>query len=136
MYLNKINNATKKIEHLFDRLFPLPRSITGDAYRESLKILSEYIPFKISKIPSGKKVFQWTVPKEWKITRLKFVTSYNDIKLNDNTDPEYEFTYIEISDVDSRGRIGPGTVMNFEESPSRARRVLEKNAIIISTVRT
>ena len=67
MYLKKINNEIKKIEHLFDRLFPLPRSITGDAYRKSLKILSEYIPFKISKIPSGKNVFHWTVPKEWKI---------------------------------------------------------------------
>ena len=67
MYLKKINNEIKKIEHLFDRLFPLPRSITGDAYRKSLKILSEYIPFKISKIPSGKNVFEWTVPKEWKI---------------------------------------------------------------------
>ena len=88
MYFNKINNKTKKIEHLFDRLFPLPRSITGDAYRESLKILSEYIPFKISKIPSGKKIFFTSDRsgkphiysksiKRGKARRLTFEGSYN-----------------------------------------------------------
>ena len=76
------------------------------------------------------------IPRDWKYSRLKYVTSYNDIKLDDNTDPEYEFTYIEISDVDSQGNIGSGTVTTFRNSPSRARRVLQKNDVIISTVRT
>ena len=53
------------IEKLFDELFPLPRSITGAGYRESLKILSRYIPFEIDGISTGTKVFDWTVPQEW-----------------------------------------------------------------------
>ena len=52
---------------LFDKLFPIPRSIMGDGYRDSLKIISKYIPFKIYKFNSGKKIFDWKVPYEWKI---------------------------------------------------------------------
>jgi aminopeptidase-like protein len=55
------------IENLFDELFPLARSITGDGYRRSVDILSRYIPFEIGRVLSGTKVFDWTVPQEWVI---------------------------------------------------------------------
>lgn len=60
-------NSLKEIEDLFDELFPIPRSITGDGYRKSISILSRYIPFTIRKISSGSRVFDWEVPKEWVI---------------------------------------------------------------------
>ena len=55
------------IELLFDELFPIPRSITGDGYRKSLQIISRFIPFEIERTFSGAKVFDWTVPPEWVI---------------------------------------------------------------------
>ena len=57
----------KNIDKLFDELFPILRSITGKGYIKSLNILSRYIKIKKLKYPSGKKVFDWTVPKEWVI---------------------------------------------------------------------
>ena len=53
-------------------IFPLGRSITGDGVRETLSVLQDYIgkdglKFDIHEVPSGTKVFDWTVPKEWKI---------------------------------------------------------------------
>jgi len=51
----------------FDRLFPITRSITGDGYRKSIKIIQENIPLKIFKFKSGVKIFDWRVPKEWVI---------------------------------------------------------------------
>ena len=60
-------NTKRDIEDLFDELFPINRSITGEGYRKSLNILSRYIPFEIEKIASGTKVFDWVVPKEWVI---------------------------------------------------------------------
>jgi aminopeptidase-like protein len=57
----------ENIELLFDRLFPIARSITGEGFRESLDILKEYVPLKAGKVASGTKVFDWTVPKEWKV---------------------------------------------------------------------
>jgi len=53
---------------LIERLYPMCRSITGDGMRETLKIISEQIPIKIHEIPTGIKVFDWEVPKEWNIT--------------------------------------------------------------------
>ena len=54
-------------ENIFDKLFPIMRSITGSGYRESLGIMSEFIPFEIEKFASGEQIFDWTVPKEWVI---------------------------------------------------------------------
>ena len=52
---------------LFDKLFPIPRCITGKGYRKSLKLLSKYVPFKLINYKSGKKIYSWVIPKEWNV---------------------------------------------------------------------
>ena len=56
-----------ELEHYFDRLWPICRSISGDGLRESFDILKEVIPLNTYEIPTGTKVFDWTIPKEWNI---------------------------------------------------------------------
>jgi len=56
-----------KMYNLMKELYPICRSITGDGTRETLKIIKEHIPIKIHEIPTGTKVFDWTIPKEWNI---------------------------------------------------------------------
>ncbi|MBI3511419.1 MAG: DUF4910 domain-containing protein [Bacteroidetes bacterium] len=58
----------KEIEKYFDRLWPICRSITGNGLRDSLKIISEIIPLQLKEVPTGKKVFDWEIPKEWNIS--------------------------------------------------------------------
>ena len=56
-----------EIDNYLARLFPLPRSITGNGNRETLRILQELAPIKILEFASGKEVYGWTIPDEWNL---------------------------------------------------------------------
>lgn len=54
------------------KIFPYTRSITGEGFRHTLRDIEEDIrehgvqqKLIITEVPSGTKVFDWTVPKEW-----------------------------------------------------------------------
>jgi len=66
----------------FDRLWPLLRSITGEGVRQTHDILSELLPLERIEIPSGTKVFDWTVPKEW-VVREAYVVCPDGRKILD-----------------------------------------------------
>lgn len=48
-------------------LYPICRSITGDGFRASLRRLAEVVPISLTEVPTGTRVLDWTVPKEWNI---------------------------------------------------------------------
>ena len=56
-----------QIYDLMAELFPICRSITGEGFRQTMEILKRHIPLETHEVPSGTKVFDWTVPKEWNI---------------------------------------------------------------------
>lgn len=58
----------RQIYEIAARLFPICRSITGNGVRETMRILREYIPLTVHEVPSGIKVFDWIVPREWNIS--------------------------------------------------------------------
>jgi aminopeptidase-like protein len=55
------------IYDLAAELFPICRSITGAGVRETLAVLGRHIPLTVHEVPSGTRVFDWTVPREWNI---------------------------------------------------------------------
>ncbi|MCG8514477.1 MAG: DUF4910 domain-containing protein [Halanaerobiales bacterium] len=58
-----------ELELLYDRLFPICRSITGPGLRETLAILSDYLPLESFSVKTGTKVLNWQVPQEWRINQ-------------------------------------------------------------------
>lgn len=52
---------------LIRRLYPICRSITGNGVRDTLQTLREKVALQMHEVPTGTKVFDWSVPKEWNI---------------------------------------------------------------------
>ena len=80
MNTNNINNG--RMYDLVKDLFPICRSITGNGVRETLKIIQQHIPININEVPTGTKVFDWTVPKEWNI-KDAYIMDENSNKIID-----------------------------------------------------
>ena len=81
MSINKFYNLAKY------QLYPICRSITGRGTRKTLSIIKSQFPsLKILKILSGKKVYDWTVPLEWRLKKAqvhdKFGKKIIDYKSN------------------------------------------------------
>ncbi|MDA9739831.1 DUF4910 domain-containing protein [Synechococcus sp. AH-736-M20] len=62
-----MSNLLDNLPLIFERLWPLARSIAGPGLRESLYIISEYLPLEIIEYPSGVGCFDWVVPDEWEL---------------------------------------------------------------------
>lgn len=58
---------TEEIDQLLRDLFPLHRSLTGEGNRETLHRLQKVIPLKVVSYPSGRKVYDWTIPPQWRV---------------------------------------------------------------------
>lgn len=52
---------------LMKELYPICRSITGNGVRKTDEIISKHIPLEMHEVPTGTKVFDWNIPKEWNI---------------------------------------------------------------------
>lgn len=68
--------------------------------------------------------------------RLKDVAFVNLRTLDESTQRDYKFRYIDISSVSADNGINLGDEITFQEAPSRARRIVKKDDVLVSTVRT
>lgn len=76
------------------------------------------------------------IPTGWVVKRLKHVADINVDALPETTDEAYSFRYLDIGNV-TLGSINYNVEpVLFKEAPSRARRIVKKGDILVSTVRT
>lgn len=71
----------KEIHEFAQKLWPLNRSISGEGVRETLSEIQKIIPtLKVNSISSGTQVFDWTVPKEWRVNDA-YIISPDGVKI-------------------------------------------------------
>jgi aminopeptidase-like protein len=61
------DNIGEEIFALASKIFPICRSITGNGVRDTLREISLHVALKTYEVPTGTKVFDWTIPREWNI---------------------------------------------------------------------
>ena len=68
--------TAEKLFMLATKLWPINRSITGKGFMESLNILEKngLQGIEIFSLPSGAKVFDWTIPLEWNVEDAYLIT--------------------------------------------------------------
>ena len=64
---NDLVELGKELHAFAAQLYPICRSITGTGIRQTLDLIGERIPLRKFNVPTGTRVFDWTVPKEWNI---------------------------------------------------------------------
>jgi len=84
---------------------------------------------------TGEKRFAEYNERKWKMVRLNEICEINRRNLSEKTDPAFKFYYLDISTV-GKGKISPpASKIRFKDAPSRARRIVRRNDILMSTVR-
>lgn len=128
---NKIDTINIEINKLKELV------VKYQEYKQSL--ITEIITTGLNKnVEMKESGIDWIdkIPKHWEIDYLKHRVTLNGSTLTDNTDANYEFKYIDIGSVSFENGIEKYETMLFKDAPSRARRIVEKDDVIISTVRT
>jgi aminopeptidase-like protein len=73
--MENMKSIANDIYALAEKLWPINRSITGDGVRETLSIIKNELPdLNTFEVPSGTQVFDWVIPKEWRIRDAYIIT--------------------------------------------------------------
>lgn len=93
------NNTPLSSDELFTfirRVWPYMRSITGDGNRQTLIAAKELIPeLEIIEVPTGTKIWDWTVPKEWIFRGAKVISSKGEVILDSDVNNLHVVNYSE-----------------------------------------
>jgi type I restriction enzyme S subunit len=72
------------------------------------------------------------IPNDWEVKKLGEVASVDKKSLKSDTNANYTFDYISLSDVDSEDFNIETSKQIFKTAPSRARRIVNKGDILMS----
>ncbi|MGM0878880.1 MAG: restriction endonuclease subunit S [Bacillota bacterium] len=133
---NYLDQKTAQIDEIIEKKKELLDHLME--YRQSL--ITETVTCGLN--PQAKKKnsnVEWIgqISEDWEVKKLKYLTICNGKTLNERTKAAFEFRYIDIGSLNEFGEIPKELeVYEFENAPSRARRLVRTGDTIISTVRT
>ena len=143
--LPNIEEQTKIVNYLEQETAKIDRLITKQ--NELITLLEEQKKAVIShavtkglnpNTPMKASGVEWLgdVPSHWELKQIKKISFINQNVLSEDTSPDLMIEYIDIGSVSFENGIEKTEKFYFRDAPSRARRVVQKNDIIVSTVRT
>jgi len=71
----------------------------------------------------------------WNYLQLKELGFINQDSLNSKTDEAYTFQYLDLASIEGPRKLGPLKSMMFKDAPSRARRKVSDESIVLALVR-
>lgn len=78
---------------MIDKLTNLRRDIVSDGYDEALKIIAEEIPLTIHEYPTGSRVWDWEIPKNWTVKEAWIIADDGRELLNLNDHQLHVMSY-------------------------------------------
>ena len=136
---NKIvEKINQKIEEI-DSLIEIENKQIDKLKEYKQAVITEVVTKGLDKnVPMKDSGVEWIgkIPECWMITRLKYIATYNDESLKEDTDAEKEIEYVDIGSVSLEDGVTKVEPFIFKDAPSRARRITKSGDIIVSTVRT
>ena len=142
--IERIGALIDKKRELLDRLAEKRQALITRAVTEGLRAettlktehLSDYSLKDRGAAGEVGRMNDLLIPLGWSSKKLKYLATYNDEVLPENTSEEKEIDYVEISGISLSRGIEEIQRMPFGSAPSRARRKVRSGDILISTVRT
>ncbi|MBN1546318.1 MAG: restriction endonuclease subunit S [Syntrophaceae bacterium] len=85
--------------------------------------------------PGYKKTKVGWIPEEWKIRKIQEMAYFDKNSLPSNTPDDFKFNYITLGDLE-KGKLSESlSVETFVNAPSRARRIVNDDDVLLATVR-
>jgi len=78
---------------------------------------------------------EYLMKQTFEKVQLKKCTSINDKTLSSKTSSDFKLKYIDIASIIAPKKLGELSIYTFKDAPSRARRIVKKNDLVISMVR-
>jgi aminopeptidase-like protein len=65
--MTPVDDTEVDMHALMRYLYPICRSLTGRGVQETFDIINRHVPFELTHVPSGTRIYDWTIPNEWNI---------------------------------------------------------------------
>ena len=120
--LSTVDEQIEQTDQLIEKTKELKKGIVQHLLKKGIGH-TEYKQSKLGEIPRG-----------WKIKKISEIASVNPENIPTSTPDSSMIKYIDIESVNN-GRLSGFKQLFFKDAPSRAKRIVKKNDIILSTVR-
>ena len=121
--LTSVDEVIENTQKQIDKLQDLKKATMNELLTKGIG----HTEFKDSKL--GR------IPKSWDVVSISDLALIDRESLSSSTSPDYQFFYIDITSVKTCFINIPPTKIKYADSPSRARRVVRKGDVLLSTVR-